>query len=221
MESIGVVVPFFGDRSIWEAKAEHAAVSASAITQSSPAEEVAVSYHEDSLALARNKGAARLNTSWIIFLDADDELDPCYIEEMHRAILELGTHLPGAGLYWPSTIGVHADGHEDDAPVLMQPEVGTDGPGGLLRRNWMVIGTMVHSDLFSYVGGFREDLPILEDWDLWIRCCLAGAWPLPAEKAIYRVHVNPGGRNDPQIHGSYYTQIQQRYQAEWNTKCLP
>jgi len=46
----------------------------------------------------------------LIFCDADDELDYRYIEEMLKG---------RATSAQPSTLGVHADGHEDDYPVLI------------------------------------------------------------------------------------------------------
>jgi GT2 family glycosyltransferase len=142
------------------------------------------------------------DAEWLIFLDADDELDSHYIEEM----------LKGQGdIRQPSTLGV-VNGKEDDYPVLIPPH-----PGGFLVGNHLVIGCMVRRKLFLDVGGFRN-LPILEDWDLWIRCILYDGKVGTVPKAIYRVHVNPNSRNQQDGHGKTYTEIQGLYINEWRAK---
>lgn len=210
MESVDVIIAAYGDREKWTPLAERAAASVGA--QTVPAR-IIYQFDPDPVAIlgrVRNLGALRSQADYLIFLDADDELDPGYIKAMteEESRSDLGL------MYWPSTIGVYEDGRTDDYPVLMEPR------GSLLVHNWMVIGTMIPRWAFLEVGGFR-DLPILEDWDLWIRLRLAGIIPAPCEEALYRVHVNPSSRNNPDIHGGWYTEIQQTYQAEWYAKGLP
>lgn len=200
-ETVDVIIAAYGDRDIWIPLAERAAKSvdnkARVIFQ--------FGGNIDNLGSLRNSGAIRSDADWLIFLDADDELAPGYIEAM----------LSGTGdMRWPATLGFYDDGTED-------AEIGHLAPNGasLIHHNWMVIGTMVRRDLFLEVGGFR-DLPILEDWDLWIRMVLAGAKPESCFSAIYRINVRPDSRNNPGNHGQTYSEIQQRYQAEWNAKGL-
>lgn len=154
------------------------------------------------LSAVRNKAAEGSDAAWLIFLDADDELGAGYVDAMLDA---------NGDIRQPSTLGVHPDGHEDDYPVLIPPH-----PGGLLVGNHLVIGSMVRRSLFAEVGGFREGMNSLEDWDLWIRCLLAGAVVGEAPAAIYRVHVRPDSRNSPLgDHHRTYTEIQGRYLAQW------
>lgn len=201
-ETVDVIVPTFGDPK-WRETALRAIYSAEAQT---------VRPHriwpvfDDTLAAARNYGGLHSQADWLIFLDADDELDPHYIEHM----------LAGEGdMRWPSTLGI-VDGVEDDEPVLLQLRPGERG----ITRNHMVIGTMVRREQFLAVGGFR-DLPILEDWDCWIRLQLAGAVPMPCPEAVYRIHVRKDSRNhNIDEHGYWYSQIQGLYQDEWNAKGL-
>lgn len=156
--------------------------------------------HSDSLADARNSAAKLLmqrGVDWLIFLDADDGLADGYIEAM----------LAGSGdLRQPSTLGVYEDWTTDEEPVLIQPKP------DLLKGNHLVVGTMVRAELFLRVGGFRE-LPVLEDWDLWIRCWLEGAEIGACPEAVYLVGVRVESRNtvSPSEHGRIYMQIQAEY----------
>jgi Glycosyl transferase family 2 len=191
--TVGVIVATFGDQEKWKPLAVRALRSAQAQTISCDT----LGVHSDTLAYGRNYGASRLDVEWLIFLDADDELDPHYIEHMIEA---------GGDVRQPSTLGVYSDGSEDEYPVLIPPN-----PGGWLVGNHVVIGAMVRHSLFDAVGGFRE-LPVLEDWDLWIRCAIAGAEFGTCPEAIYRVHVNPDSRNQNHgLHNHVYAQIQSEY----------
>lgn len=173
---VTVIIPIFGDLDAWRARALRAGWSA---TNQSVAPTSVVVSEASTLATARNQAAADATTEWLVFLDADDELDGRYIEEM----------LAGTGdLRQPSTLGI-TDRVEDDAPVLIPPH-----PGGLMVGNHIVIGAMVRRSLFDQVGAFRE-LPAAEDWDLWIRCYLAGARITACPDAVYRVHVEASSRN--------------------------
>jgi glycosyltransferase involved in cell wall biosynthesis len=200
MDSVDVVIATFGDKDLWDILAARAVASA----ENQTIQPGIIRSHEDSLAQARNYGAAQSLADWLIFLDADDELDPYYIEAM----------LLGTGdIRQPMTIGV-TEGVEDDYPVLIAPK-----PGGFLVGNHLVIGSMVRRDLFDISGGFDDQLPVLEDWEFFIRAALCGGKIGVAEKAIYRVHVRQGSRNsEANGHHDYYRQIQIRYQAAWSAR---
>lgn len=202
METVDIVIASYGDVEHWRPFAERAIASAQAQTVKSSV----FAYHNHQAhdpGTARNGSAVGTNADWLIFLDADDELSPTYVEEM----------LKGEGdIRQPSTLGVYPDGSEDDFPVLIPPH-----PGGFLVGNNLIIGCMVRRTLFETVGGFR-DLPILEDWDFWIRCRLAGGVVGTCPGAIYRVHVEQGSRNMQSNHGQVYSEIQGRYQSAWTQR---
>lgn len=172
---VTVIIPVYGDLERWRPLAHRAHWSA--VMQSAAPAAVVVSVAE-TLSEARNRAAAAATTEWLIFCDADDELDVDYVAAM----------LAGDGdVRKPATLGI-VDGVEDSAPVVI-PE------RPLLTGNHIVIGAMVRRELFVEVGGFR-DLPVWEDWDLFVRCWLAGATFGTCPEAIYRVHVRAGSRND-------------------------
>lgn len=176
---ISVVVGTFGDPE-WERLAEQAVFSAWAQTQC-PHEVIHI--HGATLEEARNQGAERASGEWLVFLDADDELDPGYI----RAMSPMATS--EKRLLQPATLGVYPDGREDDHPVMIPAKK------SIFEGNWMVIGTAIRRDQFLALGGFAS-LPAWEDWHLWIRAILDGAKPIPVPEAIYRVMVRKNSRND-------------------------
>lgn len=191
-ETVGVVVATYGDVEEWRPLARKATDSCEVQTIRPDS---IIWWHGDSMADARNIGASLSQTDWLIFLDADDTLDERYVEEM----------LAGSGdLRQPSTLGVYPDGSTDNEPYLIQPK------RNLLEGNHIVIGAMIRNSLFKEMGGF-DDLPILEDWDLWIRCWLVGANITACPGAIYRVGVNDSGRNSSSAHGDVYTRIRAKY----------
>lgn len=201
--TVGVVIATFGDDKKWAPLAERALAS---VERQTLQPHQIILYHGETLAEARNSAIKELDTPRVVVLDADDELDENYLK--HMMAMQRGD------VRWPSTLGVYPDGSEDDAPVLIEPK------RNLLVGNHCVIGSMFRKHIFEKVGGFR-DLPMLEDWDLWIRMWLEGCRFAPCPEAIYRVHVNPNSRNtDLPEHGRIYTQIQRTYEQEAAAKGL-
>lgn len=201
METVDVLISYYGDRFKWDPLVWRA--KQSAYDQTVKPYSVYTTYFEEGpLSRARNVCAARSNADWLIFLDADDELDPGYVEAM----------LAGSGdIRQPATLGV-VDGVEDNYPVLIPRK------HSFMVGNHLIIGCMMRRQYFEAVQGFR-DLPCLEDWDLFIRMRLTGAEVGECPDAVYRVHVQPSSRNqDVGMHARIYAQIQSTYGAEWAQK---
>ena len=198
MTTISVCIGTYGSPK-WAALAQRAI--ASARHQATPAHEV-LHLHAHTLHEARNGAAQDATGEWLCFLDADDELDEHYIEAMTLA----ADHV-GPALLRPATLGIYPDGHTDDEPVVHPPKP-------LLRANFMIIGTLIRRDQFLRLGGF-DDLPVFEDWELWIRAWRDGAALRAVPDAIYRVYVNTTGRNSvPQETWSKtYDEIRRRHAA--------
>ena len=178
---IGVVVGTFGDPE-WEDLAHSRALSS--LIRQRP-DNPFITVHADTLANARNEGAGQLteHVPWLLFLDADDELAPGYLDAMETAI---GQHHPNsAHLYVPQV--QYVKGPRYEAPFFPVEMPYTEG-------NWMVIGTVVPAWLFHEVGGF-EEWPIYEDYALFARMQEAGAKPVRVPDAHYQAHVRPKSRN--------------------------
>ena len=142
-------------------------------------------HHGDNLAASRNRGLRRVRTEWVMFCDADDELAIGYVDAMSQ-----GT----ADVRGPMACYVDDDGNEQ----MWQPRVAGhehDCEGDCLTEgNWLLIGSVVRTELLREVGGFR-DFPVYEDWDLWARCYKAGATFELIRDAVYRAYVRPESRN--------------------------
>lgn len=189
--TISIVIPTYGDPAVWAPLSRRAELSA--LHQSRQALEVVTS-HGSSLADARNKGAVRARGEWLIFLDADDELGYHYVEAMESVEGDVRR---------PATLGI-ADGVEDNEAVMIPRKP-------LITGNFIVIGAMIERERFMRLGRFDE-LPILEDWDLWLRFERDGATIVDVPDAVYRVHVRSGSRNADPLHHQVYNEIRRRYQ---------
>jgi GT2 family glycosyltransferase len=167
-----IVIATYGDRGIWDRMAVTAIASAEA--QSVPVELIRV--HGETLAQARNDGAAKAKTDWLCFLDADDRLPPDYIERC----------LAGEGdVRVPRVLRFR--GPMRQGPLRLTP-------CDLLVGNYIVIGALTRKSLFEKIGGFSE-WPMLEDWELWIRAMKAGAEIRECRGAVYHAQRRAKSRN--------------------------
>lgn len=174
MQSIGIAICTFGDRTVWGPLARRARKSV--LDQTRRPDQLLV-YHGDTLQNARNHAAHTLETDSVVFLDADDWLHPRFIEK----IVDVeGDLVQTAVRYW--------NGKTPRTPPFMLKQ------HNLLDENFLIIGTRASRQMILDAGGFR-DLPAMEDWDLWIRCWLRGARITHCPKAVYNVTVAPVGRN--------------------------
>lgn len=167
------MVATFGDRK-WQHLADLRAAP-SARLQGVP---VVTVHGGDTIAEARNAGARFVRTEWIIFLDADDELEPGYVDALGRGTGDLRA---------PAVRYVdHMSATVPDPIVLADRDI--------THLNPCVIGTAIRRAMFDDVGGFWEERA-WEDWSLFRRCWLAGAVIEHIPGAVYRVNVNQLGRN--------------------------
>lgn len=191
----GVVIGTFGDE-IWETRARFAASSA----ETAGADQI-VLQHDIDLATARNAGAAKLDTEFVTFLDADD-----YLEEGFFDNLDKYTDPNRSSLYKPQTLGLYPNGDFDATPCFIRPNV------PLTRSNSLVIGTTMRLVDFRSTTGFDPTLEALEDWDLFLRLYRNGADIVECEGVIYIVSVGLSGRNsDKTKHHNAYRLIRRRY----------
>lgn len=142
--------------------------------------------HAATLHDARNATLAKVDTPWVVHLDADDELESGYVEAMASGTADVRVPAVryirrGNRAAAPGVPRVAGHGHGCTAECL---------PAG----NWIVVGAAARTELVLAVGGWR-DWPWSEDWDLWLRLHLAGATFEAVPQAIYRAHVRSGSRN--------------------------
>lgn len=176
---VAVVVATFGDLS-WRHLAQQRAVP-SGEAQGVPVVQV----HGDTLHEGRNAGLDEVATEWVIFLDADDELEAGYIDAMATGSADVRApavrYIQAGAASMPRVPTVAGHGHACDA-------------GCLTYGNWLIVGSMARTELLRRAGGWR-DFPVYEDWDTWVRCYLAGATFEAIPQAVYRAHVRRNSRN--------------------------
>lgn len=142
--------------------------------------------HGETLAGARNACLAAAETEFVIFCDADDSLGAGYVEAMATG---------SADLRAPAVTYVQPNGRASGprVPRVVNHEHDCEGEC-LLEGNFIAIGAAARRELLIEVGGFRE-WPAWEDWEIFLRCYLAGASTESIPSAIYRAHVRRDSRN--------------------------
>ena len=140
-----------------------------------------VTVHQESgtVASSRNAAAEQATGDWLLFLDADDELAPGFINAMKKEIS--GHAVLKKTLFTPA---VQQQRKGRPRPPFFFPEC------SLTTGNWLIIGTLVSKSLFDEVGGFDDHPHGLEDWQLWAKCVKAGASIVKVPKAVYIAHYN-------------------------------
>jgi glycosyltransferase involved in cell wall biosynthesis len=141
--------------------------------------------HGATLAQARNEALALVKSEWAVFLDADDQLTPDFVEQMAKGSADLRapavSYVKNGTPRAPYVPKVAGHSHECTAECL---------PEG----NWLVIGTTVRTEMAREVGGFKE-WACYEDWDFFQRCWLAGATVEAIPEAVYLAHWRRASRN--------------------------
>lgn len=171
-DSVAVIVATFGEERWAQLARTIAAPSAEA---ERPAE--LVLEHGATLHQARNDGAARTSSEWLCFLDADDQLEPGYLSAL----------LGAAGDLRAPAVRYVVAGAPDPPPLVLAGR-------NISHVNPCVVGTLIRRELFEAAGRFWPERA-WEDWSLFRRAWLLGATIEHVPAAVYRVTVNPAGRN--------------------------
>jgi len=125
------------------------------------------------VSVARNNGVKAAQYDYIAFLDADDWWEPSYLEEMKRLIEEF----PEAGIYGSSYFKV-----KNGQPLRAIIGVAPDFNRGLINYFQVYAQTMymplctcttiIKKSIFESEKGFKPELKLGEDFDLWVRVAL-------------------------------------------------
>jgi glycosyltransferase involved in cell wall biosynthesis len=137
------------------------------------------------VARARNAGAALARGQFLVFLDADDLLDPAYVERCLTALLAAPPSVAYAYSqmrYFGATEGLYRSK--------------AFGRWKLIRGNFVNASALVRREAFEAVGGFDPGLTGHEDHALWV-ALLERGWGgvfVPEPLLRYRRH-QAGSRN--------------------------
>lgn len=177
--NISVLVATYGDPA-WADLAEERAVPSA---QSQGAHEVLFLHQPDgTVSSSRNALAEEASGDALIYCDADDELAPGYLEAMHAAFTG-----EDRTLLTPAVR--HVKKGRPAAPFFFDRGV------SLRQDNWLVVGTLIHKDLFFEVGGFGDYPHGFEDFSLWSKCFRLGSPVVKVPDAVYVYHHNPQSKH--------------------------
>src|SRR5690606_17801345 len=127
--SISVVIGTYGDLDEWATFVRRAVAS---VKGQAPRDHERM--HAQSLDEGRNKCAMAATGEWLLFMEADDTLDPGYLAQMSE-------YRGDASLLKPSVQYFNEDGSPRGEPHPIKPV-------DLTRGNHLVIGTLVRRQLF-------------------------------------------------------------------------
>jgi glycosyltransferase involved in cell wall biosynthesis len=135
---------------------------------------------------ARNVALAEATGELVVFLDADDRLEPAYLETM---VSRYDTEGPGVGIVCCDAWREDAAGHR--LGRYSELHGGADGVGltELLLRNPVLIASLVPRAAVDAAGGFSTECWGSEDHDLWLRIVEDGGRVVYVDEplVVYRV----------------------------------
>jgi len=139
-----------------------------------------VSKQNGGLSSARNAGVAFAKGELILPLDADDSIQPSFLE---HCIAALDAH-PQFSIAYGGQQNFGADRtfhphHPYD--FRLQTLMNTIGVASVFRRA-----------AWEDVGGYSESLDSYEDWDFWIGCGERGHHAVHVPSAVFNYRVRPG-----------------------------
>ena len=181
--------------------------------------------HRGQPAATRNRGLQAARGDFIALLDSDDLLLPG----------KLAVQCPALAAH-PDAAFVYSNGYfftDDPAAPTGRvldglPTPSGDGFADLLRGNFLFPAvTLIRRSCLDAVGGFDEALPLVEDYDLWLR--LAARFPIyyvPADAAAIRRHADNLSKNPGTIRMAVLQVLDkvrtvapdlvERHRAEWH-----
>jgi hypothetical protein len=136
-----------------------------------------IDHAEEGPGVIRNELLRAVETPYVIFLDADDWIEPTFIEEC------LGAILPGRYVY---TDWMQSDEYRH-APA--RPWCG---------GTWHPITTLLSTAFVRQVGGFNETLEALEDTEFYLKLTTRRICGVHVQKALF--HYGSEGRRAKTVH---------------------
>jgi glycosyltransferase involved in cell wall biosynthesis len=135
------------------------------------------------LAATRNDGAAMASGPWLLFLDADDLIEPKWM----NAMLGVAAAKPDACVLHCGYVKFLPDGRWDD-PVVPPDD---DYFENLSRQNlFQPNALLVRRELFVELGGFDPAFSACADWDMWLRIARTGARFAGIDEALARYRLS-------------------------------
>ncbi len=138
------------------------------------------------MTLARNTGLAHAMGEWIVFLDADDWLEPGALKHFRQAAM---AH-PDAGVLCGRWARVAEDGTVvEDSFRLESPDLFS-----VVARfcPFAIHSCAVRRDVVTRLGGFDPEHHLCADWDFWQRLARLGIPVASIEARVAAYRMSPG-----------------------------
>ncbi|MBI5535071.1 MAG: glycosyltransferase family 2 protein [Deltaproteobacteria bacterium] len=137
------------------------------------------------VARARNHGAAEARGELFVFLDADDELEPVYVERCLCALEGAGAR--AAYAYTQMRYFGDRDGVHESGPFSRKR---------ILRGNLVNASALVKRSAFEHAGGFSKAWRVgWEDCELWVRMYSLGYEGVFVPEPLIRYRQHGKSRN--------------------------
>lgn len=187
MNDVTIAVPTCGDL-MWKHMGDQALEKAK---QTGATSFVRVHLPNGTVSEARNEALRQVDTKYVVFIDADDDLDPHYLEGIDLTADVTATAIQYDERVGPQIPRVWLHEHQGYKPH--------DGPctGDCLPDgNYIHIGAFINVKAALAVGGFGE-YPVYEDWALYLAMQQNGATFDTHYASVYMANTreNPSHRN--------------------------
>ena len=116
---------------------------------------------------ARNQGIKQAKGEWIALLDSDDTWHPSKLEEQNQFLQQnlglLFCHTDEAWIRRGKSVSHPAYLNKSNQDIFLK---------SLARCIICPSSVVIHQKIFEKIGFFDEELPVCEDYDLWLRLVL-------------------------------------------------
>ncbi len=152
---------------------------------------------------ARNAGIENAKAPFIAFLDADDILEPTFLDDMLKG------YYTGAGEYvYSDWYSITKDGYQEvnETPEFDQSDV-------FQRTSIHAVNILIPRDYLLHVGMFDESMQAWEDVDLFMKLAAAGICGRRVAKPLFTYRYATGKRRETgeQSKGAMLAILQERY----------
>jgi len=151
---------------------------------------------------ARNRGAEIAKGDLLVFLDADDFLQPEFLRRTYDAWQQTG--------YWVYT-NVYTVGQTGETDIFHCEDFSVRK----LWRSGLAAVTCLHSKaMWEKVGGFDELLQGREDWDFHLRLAKAGFCGIKVDEPLFTYRHSTGWRRRIGLRNQEAKALRERYDLE-------